>query len=662
MNKNIRLDSLKITNFRCFNNKPVEVKFSEDTDISGIIGDNGTGKTTIIQALLKIFSNDPKERTFVKSDFNLESTKQKDKNNEGTQLEFDSTIVIEATLLFPNYKELDHAPYPEYIKEKLYFDKEQSLKMTIRLTGYWGKYANGEEDIDQKIEYIDPTGTMVDAYGETLGYSVLSDKNYKDLPAERHLIQFIYINSKRDIEKELVNRLLHTKKFSDEEKQNLINKSDEMNKDFQKTIENIIERLKSNWKYLNKSPLVEDINLSIIKLSFEEIINGLSVYFPENTTIEQISEGMHSFLYIALLQTILELENQQEEYLTIVAFEEPENYIAPSSRGKIINLLNKISTNNIQVILTTHSPSLVKRLDPTSMISIQVNASNSKYKINQIKLPNKNKEDIHKYLKGAVYAYPELYFAKLVILGEGASELVVLPRIIETLGNNDDDFGIVYVPLGGAHVNYMWKLLSDLSIPYITLLDLDLGRTNGGWIKINYIINQLLKNGDLTTKKLDHDFNYQKALQPRCSKHWKEMKKWDLKGENQVLDAWENYLKLNYNIIFSHPLDLDYMMLKQYFEEYNALSGNIQKSEKDAMLDLIKVEDAREHYKEEEKYLQVYGHLFKSNKGKPSVHLEALESIISSLKEKKEGISESIPEPINEIHQIVKQKLEIKES
>jgi hypothetical protein len=95
----------------------------------------------------------------------------------------------------------------------------------------------------------------------------------------------------------------------------------------------------------------------------------------------------------------------------------------------------------------------------------------------------------------AVRAYPELYFARFVILGEGASEQVVLPRLAEALDLPIDRSFVAIVPLGGRHVNHLWRLLNDLAIPHATLLDLDMGRFGGGWGRIKTTCAQLLANG-----------------------------------------------------------------------------------------------------------------------------------------------------------------------
>lgn len=54
--------------------------------------------------------------------------------------------------------------------------------------------------------------------------------------------------------------------------------------------------------------------------------------------------------------------------LTIVAVEEPENHISPHLLGRIVEKLNIISKKeNSQIILTSHSPAIVKRVAPTNI-------------------------------------------------------------------------------------------------------------------------------------------------------------------------------------------------------------------------------------------------------------------------------------------------------
>ncbi|MFR4087039.1 MAG: ATP-dependent nuclease [Dysosmobacter sp.] len=175
-----------------------------------------------------------------------------------------------------------------------------------------------------------------------------------------------------------------------------------------------------------------------------------------------------------------------------------ENHIAPHLLGKLVRNLQDIARKgNAQAIMTSHAPAIVKRIDPEDISGISDWTTESlASKVKQITLPDKEKlQSQYKYVKEAVRAYPELYFAKLVILGEGDSEEIILPRYWEAINGSVDTSGISIVPLGGRHVNHFWRLLNDLEIPYMTLLDLDRERDGGGWGRIQYVLKQLIANG-----------------------------------------------------------------------------------------------------------------------------------------------------------------------
>lgn len=246
--------------------------------------------------------------------------------------------------------------------------------------------------------------------------------------------------------------------------------------------------------------------------------------------------------------------------LTIVAVEEPENHVAPHLLGKIIhNLLNISSNSNSQVILSSHSPAIIKRLEPTQIRHFRSCKTNKSTLVRNILLPAKD-EDAFKYVKEAVKAYPEIYFSSLVILGEGDSEEIILPKVMDLIDVNINVNEISVVPLGGRHVNHFWKLLYQLDIPFITLLDLDLERGGGGWGRVKYCIDQLIKNGIEKSKLVSSD------------EQLKQMLTWDHGSTH--LQSWIDMLE-SYNIYFSAPLDIDFLMLERFINEYiSGLSQN----------------------------------------------------------------------------------------
>ena len=82
-----------------------------------------------------------------------------------------------------------------------------------------------------------------------------------------------------------------------------------------------------------------------------------------------------------------------------------------------------------------------------------------------------------------------------VILGEGDSERIVLPRLAKADGLLIDPAFVAIVPLGGRHVQHFWRLLDGLCIPHATLLDLDVGRNDGGYGRVKTAIEQLIGIG-----------------------------------------------------------------------------------------------------------------------------------------------------------------------
>lgn len=272
--------------------------------------------------------------------------------------------------------------------------------------------------------------------------------------------------------------------------------------------------------------------------------------------------------------------------------------------------------------------------------------------VKSITLPAKeSSEDQYKYIKEAVRAYPELYFAKLVILGEGDSEEIIIPKYWEAKNGSLDVGGISVVPLGGRHVNHFWRLLNDLQIPHITLLDLDRERDGGGWERIKYALKQLIVNGVNKNELLKTDEGVM------TDKELDEMSGWNI-DDVKAMQSWIDFLE-NYNVFFSAPLDIDFMMLEQMEEKYK----NILEATEGPRIDVVKdgsknriliqaIENEKNSYPEYEDRIKKDirntlkdeggdGHTYSSdqhrlmvwytyfflNRGKPSTHIAMLSQL-----------------------------------
>ena len=344
--------------------------------------------------------------------------------------------------------------------------------------------------------------------------------------------------------------------------------------------------------------------------------------------------------------------------------------------GQLIGNLENISQkNNAQTIFTSHSTSIIKRVQPESIRYFRLDINSCTTNVHSIILPDKEKlADQYKFVKEAVKAYPELYFAKLVILGEGDSEEIILPKFWNARNGSLDISGISVVPLGGRYVNHFWRLLNDLHIPYVTLLDLDRERDGGGWGRIKYVLNQLILNGYEKDKLL------QTTTGVMSDDQFSQMIHWDSKSHDLL--TWVTYLE-QFDVFFSSPLDIDFLMLENYESFYKGLlsenegprimiteNGTTQQKriadieklekncseyqkriDKDISSTLKDCGGDGKSYTENQQKLMVWYTYFFLNRGKPSTHIEAFSKMSN------EEMLASMPDVIQKILNAAEKKL-----
>ena len=571
----MRLSKLKLMNYRCFGS--VEQIIMID-NLTTFIGNNSAGKTAALSALNCMFSENSGDRVLKRSDFHLPKEMAPDEMES-------QNLYIEAVFEFEELQsETGSGEYaiPIFFQH-LVVDNPGGLPyLRVRLEATWEKSSTIEGSIDSKISYI------------TCPESVEIEENYCTPAARRDLdkIRVVYIPAVRDPSRQLKNasgtmmyQVMSSINWSEETKGNVKAKIKELNEQFEreKGVSMFGTSLAEQWKAYDSDDRYSTASLRFNSTDIETSIRKTEVVFePTETgkeyTIDQMGDGLRSLFYISLVDSILDVEGKMQReieanpentsfsrkppILTIVALEEPENHIAPHLLGKLVgNLRNIAGKHNAQAIMTSHSPAIVRRVDPENLRYFRMDKDVLASKVRTITLPEKESaQDQYKYIKEAVRAYPELYFAKLVILGEGDSEEIILPKYWEVLNGSVDVGGISIVPLGGRHVNHFWRLLNDLQIPHITLLDLDREREGGGWGRIKYVLKQLIANG--------HDRNVLLTTESGVltDEQLDGMSEWDVL-DVASMQTWLDCLE-QYNVFFSAPLDIDFMMLEQMESEY----------------------------------------------------------------------------------------------
>lgn len=687
----MRLTKLKLMNYRCFG---AEEQIISIDNLTTFIGSNSAGKTAALSALNCMFSENSGDRILQRSDFHLPPKMTPDEMER-------QNLYVEAVFEFEELKSEDGGgkfAIPIFFQHLIVDNPGGLPYLRIRLEATWEKSNTIDGSIDSKISYI------------TCPESVEIEEIHRTNAARRDLdkIRVVYIPAVRNPSKQLKNvsgtmmyQIMSSINWSEQTKGNVKTKIKELNEQFEgeKGVSMFGTSLAKQWKAYDSDDRYSTASLRFNSTDIETSIRKTEVVFaPTETgkeyTIDQMSDGLRSLFYISLVDSILDVEGQMQReietdpgntsfsckppILTIVAIEEPENHIAPHLLGKLVeNLRNIAEKSNAQAIMTSHSPAIVKRVDPENLRYFRMDKEPQASKVRSITLPEKESaRDQYKYIKEAVQAYPELYFAKLVILGEGDSEEIILPKYWEAMNGSVDVGGISIVPLGGRHVNHFWRLLNDLQIPHITLLDLDREREGGGWGRIKYVLKQLIANGHDKNKLLSTENGI------LTDEEFDEMSNWNV-SDAETMESWINYLE-GYNVFFSAPLDIDFMMLEQmeskYKESLDVTEGprlevvNEGTKKKVLIRTIEENSDYRvEHearikkdvkstlkeeggdgstYSAEQKRLMVWYTYFFLNRGKPSTHI----AVLSRLDD--EAIKENIPPVLKRLIEAAKRTLE----
>ena len=667
----MKLTKVIINNFRSFG----ESQIIELNNQTVLIGNNSSGKTTVLQALSKLFSDKQNDRIIKKSDFHLPKGSRPGENTRNlfieTIFEFDE---LDGTLYSP--------AIPSFFEHFTVSQDGAKPFLRIRLESSWEDDGTVEGSVDTQIYYI------------SSDEEIIKDENkYRALRNDLDKIRVLYVPASRTPEKELGNasgsmlsRLVNSINWTEDEIREITDKIGELNNTFLSdngALAKINQGIQKSWVLYHEDKRFSQAELTINSSEMAVALRQIDLKFSPTTTeeaftVSDLGDGLRSIFYFSLVNSILDIEltitKDREEnpdnprfklvppILTILAIEEPENHIAPHHIGKLIKRFKQLGNNdNSQVILTSHSPAIVKRIEPEDLRYLRIENNDRVLQtiVSDIQLPQAIDES-YKYIKGAIQAYPELYFAKLVVLGEGDSEELLLPKFFDLLGLEIDSSQISVVPLGGRHVNYFWKLLNSLRIPHITLLDFDNERYGGGWGRIQYAIKQLILNG-VAKEKLVTVTTESQESRVLDDDEIDKIKDWKIdRPDNQLLEGWIKMLE-KFNVFFSAPLDIDFLMLQHYRKYYLDMlsekegpvisytdSGGNNKKVKLTDLDRIdklqleglekRIEEAKiatlkdksgpgDSFTREEKELMIWYQYFFLGRGKPTTHMQFLSSI-----------------------------------
>ena len=408
------IKQIKIINFKKF--KDAQLKFNEDINI--IVGDNESGKSTLLEAI-EICTNFTYRGRPIKSEIGVNLF---NKDCIDRYLEGDKSQSTLPEILIEAY--LDGVPSLRGQNNSLKKDAE----------GLYVKVSFNEELSDSYLEFIkDPlrvTTLPVELYKTEwydFGWNPITQYNKK--------IKCLYIDQSR----------LHPSYGRNRYISNVI--SSALTKNARSSLNLNFRQLKGTF---DTDPDVVKINKELdskntitnkkLKIS-ADLENTKSWESSLQLSVDEVGFGDIGRGEQSQIQIKLAMVNKSED-INLLLIEEPENHLSHINLIELINHIEKFNLNK-QIFITTHSSYVLNRLR-VNKVCLLSNANKF------IRLKKVDKKTVNKLRRLPGYDTLRVVLNNKILLVEGPSDELILKKIfIETQSSFPEENGIDIVVVRG---------------------------------------------------------------------------------------------------------------------------------------------------------------------------------------------------------------------
>jgi predicted ATP-dependent endonuclease of OLD family len=141
----MKIDKVSIKNFRCFDSKGIQIEL--ESGITAFVGANGSGKTAVFHALMRLFGVTPAQRAVQRQDFHLPADQK--------QLQAGATLSIEVLFSFTELeghdKDVSDNAVPEFFLQMVASAPGAPLQARMRLQATWIDDGTPDGSIDEEL-------------------------------------------------------------------------------------------------------------------------------------------------------------------------------------------------------------------------------------------------------------------------------------------------------------------------------------------------------------------------------------------------------------------------------------------------------------------------------------------------------------------------------
>ena len=443
------ISELKIYNFRRF--KSVDgapgLKITFHKGLNALIGENDSGKTAVIDALKLVLltqSNEyirPTDEDFYKS------------NNGDVCSEFKIDCMI------TEFTQNEAKNFIEYLTYKKNGDK---VEYTLEL--HYRAWKEGYKIFQElRVGDIDD-GISIDGKA-------------------RDLLKAVYLKPLRDAEREMSSGrssrisqiLLNHPVFKDKKEHMLLDIFQEANEKIEDYFtedeegKRILQTIRDNLESFNDKGQASNAELKTSDIQLKAILESLSLNAPE------INPGLGELNLLFIAAELLLLKDDTDGGMKLALIEELEAHLHPQAQLRLISYLqNEYNENDVQIIVSTHSPILASKINLKNLILMK-DGFGYDLAEGRTGLQKGDYLFLQRFLDSTK---ANLFFAKGIIMVEGDAENILIPVIADILGYPLEKYGISIVNVGStAFLRYSGIMVREdgniIGIPVSVITDCD---------------------------------------------------------------------------------------------------------------------------------------------------------------------------------------------
>ena len=220
-------------------------------------------------------------------------------------------------------------------------------------------------------------------------------------------------------------------------------------------------------RFLQLADIGDPVDIRASELTREHLREVLRLFIATQPGVDgvpfnRLSTGSLNLLVFSLLTYIAELKG---DHLVIFAMEEPEIALPPHAQRRLVDF---VTQHMGQAIITSHSPYVIEKFDPSHVVVLDRDGSGTLTCVN-VDLPHDFK--LKRY-RANRRQFAEAVLANAVIVVEGATEAALLPVVADVL-DLDPSVSYMHIDLAGVSI---FDAQNDVSVPLYAPVFKQLGK------------------------------------------------------------------------------------------------------------------------------------------------------------------------------------------